>query len=279
MPPRLVFLSDHSPYARLLVSELVRRGVRFDAVLVVRPTRLSGTGLKYWLGSLIWPTRAWLRFYRHQKPFYAALPARALLAGDMNSARMQCLLQQLAPDYLVVGCGKILKPNIIETAKCGVFNCHPGLLPWMRGSGVVAHSLARGVPVGVTMHYIDAGIDTGALIERRLLPITKASHELDELERATHELSVRLLADVLLSIVQNGQKPVATTQTVRFPLFRWPPKEERPTFDSLAQSGCALELFEAWKPFTDGEPDWKLSPDLMEAPFALDETASRNALT
>ena len=271
MPPRFVFLSDHGVHARFLVAELIERGVSLDAVLVQSALKPRGDdGFRDRVQSRIWSLRAKLRFYKHHRSFYGPLRTRVVPAGEANSAIMRRLLQQLAPDYLVVGSGSILKQSIIETAGCGVLNVHPGLLPWMRGSGVVGHSLKRGVPVGATLHFIDAGIDTGALIERRLLPITKTTHELGQLESAAHQLCARLLADVLVGIVETGQKPLATTQTVRFPLHRWPPKEERAASSALAHSGRALMLFEAWKSWTSGEPDWKLPPDLMEAPFALD---------
>lgn len=267
MSLRFVLLSDHDLHARFLVAELVERGIALDAVLVQSAVMPAGTkGFQ----ARLWPLRALLRFYKHHKAFYAPLRTRVIAGGAMNSARMERLLRNLAPDYLLVGSGSILKPNIIERAKSGVFNVHTGVLPWMRGSGTVGHALRCGVPVGATLHYIDAGVDTGALIERRLLPVTKKSQQLGELERETHQLAARLLADCVVDIARTGQKPPSTPQTARLPIFKWTDKEGRRPLNDLALAGRALELFEVWKPFTQGEPDWTLPDDLMDAPLPIE---------
>lgn len=208
-------------------------------------------------------------YYRAHRWFYAPLKTRVLFVDDVDAKRTLGLMKKLAPDYILVGCGHILKQPLIETARCGVFNAHPGLLPWARGSGVEGQSLEMGVPVGATLHYIDAGIDTGALIERRLLPVTKSQVDLRELEEGTGQLGVEMMVDAVERIIREGHKPNATLQSGRFPLFRWPDAAGRKRAQGVASSGRALELFEAWKGHTNGEPQWVLSPDLMEAPTPL----------
>jgi methionyl-tRNA formyltransferase len=169
-----------------------------------------------------------------------------ILTGDMNSPGMLRDLRRLAPDYIVWGGGGILKPETIETAPCGVLNAHPALLPWVRGCGVVGHSVELGIPIGVTLHYIDKGIDTGSIIERRLLKITDKDTSLAALEAATDELSAEMMADAVQAIKEHGRAPTAVAQDLRRPLFRWPDEDSRKTQEACITAGRAVELFRSW---------------------------------
>ncbi|HEX8463712.1 MAG TPA: formyltransferase family protein [Abditibacterium sp.] len=269
MAPRLVFISDHNSNGQRLARVLAARGVQIDAVLVQTGSPTRGKGPKVWARSLLDAARSYGRFLKRQKAFYAPLQTRVLPAGAMNSRRMIALLKSLQPDYLIVGSGKILAAETIETARCGVLNVHPGLLPWIRGSGVVGHALLQNVPIGPTLHFIDAGIDTGAVIERRLLPICNDGATLVQLQEEAGELAAQMMGECVETIVQSGQKPPATPQTTRFSLFKWPDVEVRRAQAELVKSGRPRELFEKWQGLTSGAPDWILPPEMMEIPRDL----------
>lgn len=61
----------------------------------------------------------------------------------------------------------ILGPEFLSIFKKGVINLHPALLPYNRGQYPNVWSIVEGTPSGVTLHYIDKGIDTGAIISQR----------------------------------------------------------------------------------------------------------------
>jgi folate-dependent phosphoribosylglycinamide formyltransferase PurN len=189
-----------------------------------------------------------VRFRREDRGWFALRCRRVIATGDMNSRRLRRHLERLAPDYLVLGGGGILAPDIIATAGAAVLNAHPGLLPWMRGCGVTGHALERGVALGATVHLVDAGIDTGALVARRLLPVQPGPSSLNALELAADDLAAQLMADVVEALVRRGERPVGVRQEQRFPLYRWPPAEQRPAHEALARAGHAGELFERWRP-------------------------------
>ena len=78
---------------------------------------------------------------------------------------------------------------------------HPTLLPAFPGIGAVEQSLAYGVKVfGVTVHFVDEGVDTGAIIAQRAIDLpdaTEASAVRDALRPLEHDLLcevVRLVA-------------------------------------------------------------------------------------
>ena len=56
---------------------------------------------------------------------------------------------------------KYFAKALLDVPRLGVLNIHLGLLPEIRGMSSPEWSLLNRVPVGITIHYMDAGIDTG----------------------------------------------------------------------------------------------------------------------
>jgi hypothetical protein len=52
--------------------------------------------------------------------------------------------------------------------------------------------------------------------------------------------------------------PAGVPQDARFPLFRWPPPEERAGYEDLARGGRAGELFDRWAPRCTDTTTWAL---------------------
>jgi methionyl-tRNA formyltransferase len=67
--------------------------------------------------------------------------------------------------------GYILKPELLQLFPGGVLNLHPAYLPYNRGAYPNVWSIVEGTPAGVTIHYIDKGVDTGDIIARREVPV------------------------------------------------------------------------------------------------------------
>ncbi len=63
----------------------------------------------------------------------------------------------------------ILTAELIEALKGNVVNIHNSLLPFNRGADPNLWSLRDGTPRGVTLHYIDAGLDKGLIVAQRLV--------------------------------------------------------------------------------------------------------------
>ena len=65
----------------------------------------------------------------------------------------------------------VLKPDFLALFPLGVVNLHSSYLPYNRGQYPNVWSIVEGTPAGVTLHYIDEGIDTGDLIAQEKLAI------------------------------------------------------------------------------------------------------------
>ena len=68
------------------------------------------------------------------------------------------------------------EPGFLRRFPSGVINVHPALLPAFPGLHAVEQALAYGVKVfGVTVHFVDEGVDTGPVILQRAIELPDAA--------------------------------------------------------------------------------------------------------
>jgi phosphoribosylglycinamide formyltransferase-1 len=103
---------------------------------------------------------------------------------------------------VLAGFMELLGPELIRHFAGRVVNVHPSLLPAFPGVGAIEQALAYGVKTsGVTVHFVDEGVDTGAIIlqEAVALPYPAPIAEIEELMHGVeHRLlprAVRLIAE------------------------------------------------------------------------------------
>lgn len=83
------------------------------------------------------------------------------------------LLEKIAPELIVVAAfGKILPQNVLDFPKLGSICVHGSLLPKYRGAAPMQRAIIDGErETGITIMYMDAGIDTGDMISKAVVPI------------------------------------------------------------------------------------------------------------
>jgi methionyl-tRNA formyltransferase len=105
-------------------------------------------------------------------------------------------IKALQPDIGVsVFFDYILKREFFGMFSAGVVNLHPSFLPYNRGQFPNVWSIVEGTPSGVTLHYIDEGIDTGDIIAQKEVPLTWTDTG-ESLYRRLERASVELFKDV-----------------------------------------------------------------------------------
>jgi phosphoribosylglycinamide formyltransferase-1 len=137
----------------------------------------------------------------------AGLASAAFAAGEYadRGARDDAVADWLAARgvQLVVLAGymQLLSGDFLRRFPGAVINVHPALLPAFPGLAAVEQALAYGVSVfGVTVHFVDEGVDTGPVILQRAIELPDAREPGDVLEHLhaiEHELlpeAVRLIA-------------------------------------------------------------------------------------
>jgi len=87
--------------------------------------------------------------------------------SDQNSARAVAQLKQWSPDLAIFTGGNILRDQVLNVPRLGILNAHLALLPEIRGMSSPEWSLLCGVPLGITIHFMDSGVDTGPILLRR----------------------------------------------------------------------------------------------------------------
>ncbi|MBI3550732.1 MAG: methionyl-tRNA formyltransferase [Elusimicrobia bacterium] len=122
---------------------------------------------------------------------------------------------------VVVAYGKILKPDVLAATKHGFMNVHFSLLPKYRGAAPIAWSLIRGeTRTGVSLFWLDEGMDTGPVQLRREAPIGPDEDAPALAERLTAmgvEAMIAALADVgagkIIREAQSGDASLAPKLT------------------------------------------------------------------
>ena len=103
---------------------------------------------------------------------------------------------------------RILKETLISAAPLGVINFHPAPLPDLKGTGGYNVAILDGRrSYGVTAHYIDSGIDTGAIIERVDFQIDPDFETAQTLEASSQSEMLKLFKRTVSRVVQNGRLP------------------------------------------------------------------------
>ncbi|OOE32065.1 formyl transferase [Salinivibrio kushneri] len=124
---------------------------------------------------------------------------------NVNTNEFLSVMDDYKPDLLVsMSFNQILKKSIIDYAPLGFINCHAGALPFYRGRNPLNWALINGdSSFGITVHYVDEGIDTGDIIEQRLYPITRKDNYGTLLNKAIIECA-NVLYSAIIRISKNA---------------------------------------------------------------------------
>lgn len=95
---------------------------------------------------------------------------------SVNAPETLALLQETNPDLIIVNGTRIISKKIISSVNCRFINTHAGITPKYRGVHGAYWALANNdlENCGVTVHFVDEGIDTGTVIaQKRVVPQKK----------------------------------------------------------------------------------------------------------
>ena len=131
----------------------------------------------------------------------------AALAADLHvyqpekikSDSAQDFLKRVAPDaVIIIAYGQIVPARLLTIPRLGWLNLHASLLPRYRGAAPIHWAIANGETVtGLTTMQIDAGMDTGPILQQRELEIGPAETA-PELAARMSEIGANLVVESLL---------------------------------------------------------------------------------
>lgn len=252
---RVVILSPGGAFTDDLLAGLRARGVTADALLLYRPSlarewrAARRRGWRRVPSALArWGAR---RIMDRLGRRYRGGATEIHFTGSLNGTRMTRDLARLRPNVVVLARCMLLEPHVLAIPREGTVNVHPGLLPWIRGNAPVGNSLLRGVPLGSTAFWVDAGIDTGRIIERRLVPVAGGASAA-ALRDALHRLWVEMTVEVVAA-ARTGALAPGIVQSGRFPICRDITPAEDAAVAAAIRNDTARSLFERWLPRCDAD--------------------------
>ncbi|MDA0989533.1 MAG: formyltransferase family protein [Verrucomicrobia bacterium] len=169
---------------------------------------------------------------------------------EINSSRCLELLRRLAPTRGIYSGAGILRQPLIDSIPDGVLNLHCGPLPHVRGLNGVEWSLYLGLVPEVTLHIIDAGIDTGPILARQTVPV-QPGDTLDTLRGKTVLAGIDLLTAKLPTVDQCPQLPNPREQGCQY--YAMAPEQKELVTAWLAAGRTPVQSAEMADP-NDGRP-------------------------
>ena len=142
---------------------------------------------------------------------YADRAARDAAMGDW--------IEACRPDLVVLaGYMQLLSAAFVGRFRNRIVNIHPALLPAFPGLDAIGQALAAEVETtGVTVHFVDEGVDTGPVIAQREVPVP-AGVSREDLEAAVHAVehelypeAIRMIAEGRVRIDPSDPRRVAVT--------------------------------------------------------------------
>jgi folate-dependent phosphoribosylglycinamide formyltransferase PurN len=139
------------------------------------------------------------RSLREEAAFYEFPVA---VCDDQNSSDSIARLKEWSPDLIIFVGGNVLRKQLLEVPRLGVLNVHLGLLPEVRGMSSPEWSLLNHIPIGITIHYMDAGIDTGPVLQRSEFPDVAQCESLSDLRNRLVAFGVERVGSVVEGLIR-----------------------------------------------------------------------------
>ena len=123
------------------------------------------------------------------------LPTESFELGDYadrneRDAAMAAWLEQAGVRIVVLaGYMHLLTPSFLDRFPNRIVNVHPSLLPEFPGARAIDDALAAGAhTTGVTVHYVDEGLDTGEIIRQEPVPVEPRETLIERIHAVEHRI-------------------------------------------------------------------------------------------
>lgn len=190
MNKKIIFICGNDELSKILYSYLqsnfivlkVFKEVKRNRLTIIKK-RIKRIGLKKTLGQILFLLiiRPFLRVISKKRikelinnlnhPPKIIKDFAQIIDYDSNLANQ---INEFNADFILINGVSILPRLFLKNLKCKIINIHAGITPVYRGSHGAYWALVNNDKnqCGVTLHFVDAGIDTGKIIGQRLISIT-----------------------------------------------------------------------------------------------------------
>lgn len=135
-------------------------------------------------------------------PFFAFHP-KDYPSKEAYEQEINKQLQENDVDLIVLaGYMRLIGTTLLEAYTRKIINIHPSLLPLFKGKDAVGQAMAAGVSkTGVTVHYVDEGMDTGEIISQEELDISNLNTR-EEIETEIHKIEHKLYPKTIKKVLE-----------------------------------------------------------------------------
>ncbi len=120
--------------------------------------------------------------------------------AEYEEVMLQKLKESGAEYIILAGYMRLIGPTLLKEFEGRIINIHPSLLPAFPGKDAIGQALAADVKVsGVTVHYVDEGMDTGPIIAQEPVEIN-VNETRESLQKKIHEVEHKLYPKVLQNL-------------------------------------------------------------------------------
>jgi phosphoribosylglycinamide formyltransferase-1 len=138
----------------------------------------------------------------------AAFPANEHPSREARDVAMAAWLQAQGAELVVLaGYMQLVSPPFLAAYPQRVINVHPALLPAFPGLRAVQQALDYGVKVvGVTVHYVDEGVDSGPIIAQQALPVPEGASA-PQVQALLRPIEHELLTGTIARLARGAVRP------------------------------------------------------------------------
>lgn len=112
---------------------------------------------------------------KNNKINFSPIPSESInKVSSVNAQSTIEFIKKINPDLIIVNGTRIISKKVLQSANCKFINTHVGITPMYRGVHGTYWALVNNDPEnsGVTVHFVDEGIDTGNIIMQKQVNIT-----------------------------------------------------------------------------------------------------------
>ena len=242
-PVQVVVLTNRgSVFGKHVVDALAERGVAIAGIVVIAQPLSYYWKLFRWVRRRVGLVDA-LLFSLQRVRHGETLPSDAYddfgppisHVRGTNTPETVDAVRSLSPDVIVLAQTGIVRRALLGLPTVGTLNAHPGLLPWYRGIDCARWAILNGdwERIGVSVHWVDAGVDTGRVIVKERVSVPPGL-TLEEVDRLLDGRAAGLMARVVAELRQDNV-PEGTPQDEGVQYFKMSRRDEARVRRELAQ--------------------------------------------
>ena len=141
------------------------------------------------------------RAHNHNIPVLALNPKNYLSKEEYEKEIAFYLIEKNVSLLVLAGYMRLIGDVLLQAFNNRIINIHPALLPAFPGKNGIQQAYQYGVKIfGVTVHYVDAGMDTGKIIAQECFK-ADGTETLEEIEQKIHAIEHQLYAKVIREVL------------------------------------------------------------------------------